>query len=104
MRKTFGIKDRAKREADKNDNKNTKQVGLKVSPNMKKEIDRLIELGEFKSLADFIRICMGVNKQLMKFAENGFTEIIVRNPETKQKRFVQLQHLTKIKDKNDNSN
>ena len=100
MKRSFGIKSRKERDFEKNSNKNTKAVGLKVSPNFKKEIDRLIELGGFESMAEFLRVCMGINKQLMNFAEKGFTEIVVHNPETKERRFVQLQHLNKIKDKN----
>lgn len=102
MKKGFGVKSRVDRESEKNANKNTKTVSLKVSPNFKKEMEELIELGEFESTADFLRVCMGINKQLMSFAKKGYTEVVVHNPETKERRFVQLQHIVNIKKKNDN--
>ena len=97
MRK-FGVKPRAEREAEKKANKPSKTVGLKVSPNFKKEIDELVELGDFESVADFLRVCMGINKQLMNFAKKGYDQVVVLNTETKERRFVELQHLSKIKE------
>ena len=44
--------------------------------------------GRFSSLADAVRDSLTVNNALQQQAEQGFTEVIVRNPNTKEEKVM----------------
>ena len=95
--KKFGVKSRAERDKEKNANKLITRMSFTVSDNLKKEIEELKELGNFSSNSEFLRVCVGINKTLMKLAKSGHTELVVLDPKTKKRIFVHLDHLVKLR-------
>jgi Arc/MetJ-type ribon-helix-helix transcriptional regulator len=57
-------------------------------------LKRLTEQGRFSSLADTVRESLQVSRALQAQAQQGFTEVVVRNPETKEERVVVIPNLT----------
>lgn len=50
----------------------------------------LVDQGHFPSMAEAVRESLAVNRALQNQAKQGFTEVIVRDPETKQERVMVL--------------
>ena len=73
-------------------------MSFTVSDNLKKEINELKALGNFNSNSEFLRVCVGINKTLMKLAKSGHTELVVLDPKTKKRVFIHLDHLVNLKD------
>ena len=96
--KKFEVKSREERKKEKNANKLITRMSFTVSDNLKKEIEELKVLGNFNSNSEFLRICVGINKTLMKLAKSGHTEIVVLDPKTQKRVFVHLGHLVKIRE------
>jgi len=94
--KKFGVKSREEREKEKNANKLITRMSFTISDNLKKEIEELKVLGNFNSNSEFLRVCVGINKTLMKLAKSGHTEIAVLDPKTQKRVFIHLGHLVKI--------
>jgi len=102
MRKKIGIPSRAEREAAKKANIKNKVMSFTVSPNLKKEIDDLQNSVEMCSRSEFLRVCISVNKMLMKYAKEGYTELVVQKPgSVKERKFIHLNHLYKLECKKD---
>jgi hypothetical protein len=57
-------------------------------------LKRLTEQGRFSSMADTVRESLQVSRALQAQAEQGFTEVVVRNPETKEERVVVIPNLS----------
>ena len=57
-------------------------------------LERLKEQGHFSSLADTVRESLQVSRALQTQANQGFTEIVVRNPETKEERVMVIPNLS----------
>jgi Arc/MetJ-type ribon-helix-helix transcriptional regulator len=57
-------------------------------------LKRLTEQGRFSSMADTVRKSLQVSRALQAQAEQGFTEVVVRNPETKEERVVVIPNLS----------
>ncbi len=51
-------------------------------------LKEIVEQGQFKSMADAVRESLAVNRALMNQARQGFTEVLVRNPETSESRVM----------------
>jgi Arc/MetJ-type ribon-helix-helix transcriptional regulator len=56
-------------------------------------LERLTEQGHFSSMADTVRESLQISRSLQSQAEQGFTEVIVRNPETKEERVLVIPNL-----------
>lgn len=56
-------------------------------------LERLTEQGHFSSMADTVRESLQISRALQSQAEQGFTEVIVRNPETKEERVLVIPNL-----------
>jgi hypothetical protein len=98
MRKNFGqIKSRAEREAEKKANVKNQSMSFAVSPNLKKEIDKLMEESGFENRSEFLRSCVSINKTLINYAKLGMVELVVQTPGGNERRFIHLGHLLKIK-------
>lgn len=50
----------------------------------------LVEQGHFGSMAEAVRESLAINRALQNQAKQGFTEVVVRDPETKQERVMVL--------------
>jgi Arc/MetJ-type ribon-helix-helix transcriptional regulator len=53
----------------------------------------LVDQGHFASMAEAVRESLAINRALQTQAKQGFTEILVRDPETKQERVMILPSL-----------
>jgi hypothetical protein len=51
-------------------------------------LKRIKEQGHFDSLADTVRESLRVSRALQTQAEQGYTEVVVRNPKTKEERVI----------------
>jgi Arc/MetJ-type ribon-helix-helix transcriptional regulator len=51
-------------------------------------LQRIREQGRFSSLADAVRESLQVSHALQEQAEQGYTELVVRNPETGKERVI----------------
>jgi hypothetical protein len=56
-------------------------------------LQRLKEQGRFSSMAGAVRESLQISRALQSQAGQGFTEIIVRNPATKEERVLVVPHL-----------
>jgi len=57
-------------------------------------LERLKEQGHFSSLADTVRESLQISRALQAQAKQGFTEVVVRNPDTKEERVLVIPKLT----------
>ena len=57
-------------------------------------LNRITEQGNFSSMADTVREALLVTGALQNQALQGFTEVVVRNPETKAEKVVTIPNLT----------
>ena len=51
-------------------------------------LQRIKEQGRFSSMADAVRESLQVSRALQTQAEQGYTELVVRNPKTGEERVV----------------
>ncbi len=51
-------------------------------------LQRIKEQGRFSSMADAVRESLQISRALQSQAEQGFTELVVRNPETGEERVI----------------
>ena len=53
-------------------------------------LDRLKEQGRYSSMADAVREALQVRRAIAQQAARGFTEVIVRNPKTREELMLVL--------------
>ena len=98
MKKKFGvIPSREERELAKKADVKNQVISFTVSPNLKKEIESLRASADFDNRSEFLRICISINKTLMKYAKDGYTELVIQKPGGKERRYIHLNHLFKVK-------
>lgn len=51
-------------------------------------LKRMTENGRFRSMAETVRAALGITQVLQTQQAQGFTEVVVRNPETQQQRTI----------------
>ena len=56
-------------------------------------LKEMVDQGQFPSMAEAVRESLAVNRALQSQAKQGFTEIVVRDPESKQERVMILPSL-----------
>jgi len=56
-------------------------------------LKEIVEQGHFPSMAEAVREALSINRALQSQAKQGFTEVVVRDPETKQERVMVLPSL-----------
>jgi Arc/MetJ-type ribon-helix-helix transcriptional regulator len=59
-------------------------------------LQKLTEQGRFSSMADTVRDSLQISRALQSQAGQGFTEAIVRNPETREERVMVIPTLQAI--------
>ena len=62
-------------------------------------LEKLTEQGRFVSMADTVRESLQISRALQTQAQQGFTEVIVRNPETDEERVLVIPNLQPDVDK-----
>jgi Arc/MetJ-type ribon-helix-helix transcriptional regulator len=68
--------------------KSTKRVVFSFDERSLESLERLTEQGRFSSMADTVRESLQVSRALQSQANQGFTEVLVRNPETNEERVL----------------
>jgi hypothetical protein len=59
-------------------------------------LQKIKEQGQFSSMADAVRESLQISRALQAQAGQGFTEIVVRNPTTKEERVIVIPNLQPI--------
>ena len=57
-------------------------------------LKRITAQGHFGSMAGAVRESLQISQALQAQAEEGFTQVVVKNPETKEERIIVLPKLT----------
>lgn len=73
----------------------TRRVVFSFDERSLESLEKLTEQGRFSSMADTVRESLQISRALQAQAQKGFTEVIVRNPETDEERVLvipTLQH------------
>jgi hypothetical protein len=66
----------------------TRRVVFSFDERSLESLQQLTEQGRFSSMADTVRDSLQISRALQSQAGRGFTEVIVRNPETKEERVL----------------
>jgi Arc/MetJ-type ribon-helix-helix transcriptional regulator len=56
-------------------------------------LKEMVEQGHFGSMADAVRDSLAVNRALQQQVQQGFREIVVRDPDTKEERVMVIPSL-----------
>ena len=66
----------------------TKRVVFTFDERSLASLEDLTEQGRFASMAETVRESLQISRALQKQAEQGFAEVVVRNPETNEERVI----------------
>ena len=72
---------------------NTKRLVFTFDERSLESLEKIKQQGRFSSLADTVRQSLQISKALQSQGEQGFKEVVVRNPETKEERVLVIPHL-----------
>jgi hypothetical protein len=67
---------------------NAKRVVFSFDERSLESLEKLKNQGRFSSMGDAVRESLQINRALQSQANQGFTEVIVRNPDTKEERVI----------------
>lgn len=79
----------------------SKRVAFTFDDRSVRTLEQLTQEGRFSSLADTVRESIQISRALQTQAKKGFTEIVVRNPDTNQERVVVVPRLIDMSDSED---
>jgi Arc/MetJ-type ribon-helix-helix transcriptional regulator len=71
----------------------TRRVVFSFDERSLESLEKLTEQGRFSSMADTVRESLQISRALQGQAQQGFTEVIVRNPETSEERVLVIPNL-----------
>lgn len=71
----------------------TRRVVFSFDERSLESLEKLTEQGRFSSMADTVRESLQISRALQGQALQGFTEVIVRNPETNEERVMVIPNL-----------
>lgn len=66
----------------------TRRVVFSFDERSLESLEKLTEQGRFASMADTVRESLQISRALQAQAQQGYTEVIVRNPETDEERVL----------------
>jgi Arc/MetJ-type ribon-helix-helix transcriptional regulator len=66
----------------------TRRVVFSFDERSLESLQKITEQGRFASMADTVRESLQISRALQTQAQQGFTEVIVRNPETDEERVL----------------
>lgn len=72
----------------------SKRVAFTFDDHSVRTLEQMTQEGRFSSMADTVRESLQISRALQTQARRGFTEIVMRNPETQQERVVIVPRLT----------
>jgi Arc/MetJ-type ribon-helix-helix transcriptional regulator len=70
-----------------------KRVVFSFDDRSLESLERMTQQGKYPSMANAVRDSLQITRALQSQAERGFTEIIVRNPETGEERVIVVPEL-----------
>lgn len=79
----------------------SRRVAFTFDDRSVKTLEQLTQEGRFSSLADTVRESIQISRALQTQAKKGFTEIVMRNPDTQQERIVVVPRLIDMSDPED---
>src|ERR1700736_59653 len=79
----------------------TKRVVFSFDERSLESLQKLTEQGRFSSMADTVRESLQISRALQSQAGQGFTEVLVRNPETDEARVLVIPTLEPAKPKSE---
>lgn len=65
-----------------------KRVVFSFDDRSLESLERMTQQGKYPSMANAVRDSLQITRALQSQAERGFTEVIVRNPETGEERVI----------------
>lgn len=68
--------------------KATKRVVFSFDERSLESLEKLTKQGRFSSMADTVRESLQISRALQSQANQGFTEVLVRNPETNEEKIL----------------
>ena len=80
----------------------TKRVVFSFDERSLASLEDLTKQGRFSSMAETVRGSLQISRALQLQAEQGFSEVILRNPETKEERIIVIPTLHSLKRSTDN--
>jgi len=66
----------------------TKRVVFSFDERSLASLENLTKQGRFPSMAETVRDSLQISRALQVQAEQGFSEVVLRNPETKEERVI----------------
>ena len=75
------------------DSKTTQRVVFTFDERSLESLKKITEQGNFASMAETVRESLQINRALQRQAQNGFTEVVVRNPKTNEERVIVIPSL-----------
>lgn len=72
---------------------NQKRVVFTFDERSLESLKQITEQGHFASMAETVRESLQINRALQRQAQGGFTEVVVRNPRTKEERVIVIPSL-----------
>ncbi len=66
----------------------TKRVVFSFDERSLESLEKMTEQGRYPSMASAVKDSLQVNRALQSQANQGFTELLVRNPETNEERII----------------
>ena len=70
-----------------------KRVVFSFDDRSLESLERMTKQGRYPSMANAVRDSLQITRALQSQAEQGYTEIIVRNPETNEERVIVVPEL-----------
>ena len=71
----------------------TRRVVFSFDERSFESLQKIREQGRFASMGEAVRESLQINKALQSQATQGFSEIVVRNPETREERVIVIPSL-----------
>lgn len=75
----------------------TKRVVFSFDERSLASLEDLTKQGQFSSMADTVRESLQITKALQSQAEQGFTEVRIRNPETNEERVIVMPAIAPVR-------
>ncbi len=71
----------------------SKRVAFTFDERSLKTLEQMTSEGDYTSMADTVRESLQINRALQSQAKHGYTEVIMRNPDTGEERVVVIPRL-----------
>lgn len=72
---------------------NKRRVVFTFDERSLESLERITKQGHYNSMAESVRDSLQINRALQAQAEEGFTQVVVRNPQTREERVIIIPNL-----------